>query len=87
MAHKMAHKMVLESCKRSSEGLLVLGIPLGYFSAILPEFRAGNTGMSIYIVRDRGKSVIEGAYIHIFGFTNRENNQFQNKSMRQNLNI
>ena len=32
-------------------------------------------------------SVIEGAYIHIFGFTNRENNQFQNKSMRQNLNI
>ena len=24
-----------------------------------------------------GRSVIEGAHIHIFGFTNRENNQFQ----------
>ena len=31
--------------------------------------------------------IIEGAHIHIFGFTNRENNQFQKKLMRQNLNI
>ena len=39
------------------------------------------------IYRDRGISVIEGAHIHIFGFTNRENNQFQKKLMRQNPNI
>ena len=38
-------------------------------------------------IRDRGRSVIEGAHIHIFGFTNRENNQFQKKLMRQNPNI
>ena len=29
--------------------------------------------------RDRGRSLIEGAHILIFGFTNRENNQFQKK--------
>ena len=38
------------------------------------------------MTRDRGRSVIEGAHIHIFGFTNRENNQFQKKLMRQNPN-
>ena len=27
--------------------------------------------------RDRGRLIIEGAHTHIFGFTNRENNQFQ----------
>ena len=38
-------------------------------------------------IRDRGRSVIEGVHIHVFGFTNRENNQFQKKLMRQNPNI
>ena len=37
--------------------------------------------------RDRERSVIEGAHIHIFGFISRENNQFQKKPMRQNPNI
>ena len=41
----------------------------------------------LYTVRDRGRLVIEGAHIHIFGFTKRENNQFQKKLMRQNPNI
>ena len=36
---------------------------------------------------NRGRSVIEGAHIHIFGFTNRENKQFQRKLMRQNSNV
>ena len=37
--------------------------------------------------RDSGRSVIEGAHIHIFGFTHCKNNQFQKKLMRQHLNI
>ena len=39
------------------------------------------------VIRDRGRSLIEGPHILIFGFTNREDNQFQKKLMRQNPNI
>ena len=40
------------------------------------------------IIRDRIRSVIGGgSNIHIFGFTNREKNQFQKKLMRQYPNI
>ena len=28
--------------------------------------------------QDRGRSVIEGAHIHIFGFTDRERNEYMN---------
>ena len=39
--------------------------------------------ISVYmIIRDCRISVIEGAHIHIFGFTQRENNQFQKKLIR-----
>ena len=38
-------------------------------------------------IRDRGISINEGPHIHIFGFAQRENNQFQKKLMRQNPNI
>ena len=41
----------------------------------------------IVLNRDRVRSIIEGAHIHIFGFTNRENSQIQKKLMRQNPNI
>ena len=66
--------------------------PDGYFASFecprntLSYFKEVSE-IDVFRFRDRGRSVIEGAHIHIFGFTNRENNQFQKKLMRQNLNI
>ena len=35
----------------------------------------------------RGRSIIGGAHIHIFVFTDRKNNRFQKKLMMHNTNI
>ena len=41
----------------------------------------------ILVTMDRGRLAIEAPYIHIFVFTHRKNNQFQNRLKRRNPNI
>ena len=55
---------------------LLPGVFLGYLKYTKQHFPGFSRAFQD---RDRGRSVIEGAHIHIFGFINRENNQFKKK--------
>ena len=58
----------LAHCKQFIQVVLLL---VGLFE------RLEKFSFKVLFFRDRGGSVIEGADIHKFGFTNRENNQFK----------
>ena len=47
-----------------------------YISVVQKHFNWNNASCCI-LHKDRGRSILEGAHIHIFRFINRENNQFQ----------